>query len=1135
MNKAAFLYELVAVSVQAGASRCGLDNFVLQGARLFPSTTSPTVAASSKTVTVPFRQFRAPDDCKGELLEAKMQVAMKPHVQRHSVAKIPIDELLVHCEIKDVAIEGLIGGEVPACVVHDVLSRCVLEGLIHPALASVGPRGKQTFHVCPISVHPSLFAHNLAVCDMTLDEVRAADTDQAYVDEALWSTVGTRFAWGSRAFLSAGEAADTPWSLKIATLKRQIRAAGGCTHVPVGGHTVTTPLLSISLNGVTPRAVMDAFVVNPADVVHHASSNQIVEPSASLFVKSLLEAKIASGALVDTTVLRFLPEGSLRGTTSQAIAGTPPRPLLTLTRLAADQTQPTPPTLTKVPANKKLPNDTSELIARNLEVWLKKTVTFLKYDDVLKSDLYEDLLSSTMGTVYGAVMALNRELGWGRRKDTMYSLATSLSDFNKNVTSHFDAARLHGCMFDTHRRLLKTEVEYCPSATNAQVSKGREAAAPAMISSENEVRTPGLSILMGPSGSGKTRFAWYGVSSQFMKMGHLVVVYLCRDSEFLNALNPGASLLELVIDSYGEHFTSYPTTEEITSKLKSFNVHLIMDECDGLFTHKAIPNDDTEDPTQEGVVTKDALAKLPGKVDGKVVLSKWYFRTIASILKVFKGAHITIAGTMLDVDLKDVGPRNDWCLKYRLQPWTTEGFTAYIRHSVKETTACEDALVRVNSSELLSSLTTNARTATYLREALVKTGGNHSDEYIMDFVITEYIMMNSLQPLNNGQRARIGQLALQCACGLHSGGLNAPPSDIEIECIRKGLLMYNVERIDNTLQLAKGAAQRVSISRALTLVSLKMVGLIDNVAPLTEWDGVERMCALWAACMIPYAPGVLPKVHHSAVGFGSKVPPWMMLPDPGRPLWFVTGLPSGALSHTAVINRARGSHVDVMAPWVLIKAKSSSGPTAVKVQLEEELTKANLLVKSGDDFDSQFMSLLLSIWGHKGSTPGVSGLGPFAALMDHTTHTSHEATVATYGDNGKTLSLTKVTLPPPKLPNTSEHCNYLSLSTSVPDVPEGHVRFVLVLYGHAFSICIPDGSGPSLDMAYYPEGGCVRLLQTVQNGGKLAVGVCNSAFTKGDGAGEKALNDLFKTKSPTVPFVVDILFHPSKVQRAVDE
>ena len=224
-----------------------------------------------------------------------------------------------------------------------------------------------------------------------------------------------------------------------------------------------------------------------------------------------------------------------------------------------------------------------------------------------------------------------------------------------------------------------------------------------------------------------------------------------------------------------------------------------------------------------------------------------------------------------------------------------------------------------------------------------------------------------------------------------------------------------------------------------------------------------------------------------------------------------------------------------MAPCVLVQTKSSSGSVAVDVQLEEELIKANLLANSDDGFDRQFMDLLLNTWGRKGSTPSASGLGPFASLMGNTTHSFSTAAALTNGDNGM-LKLVTLSLISPEMPKTNKLYNYLSLSTPLPDVPEGHVRFVLVLHGRAFAICIPEGSGPILDMEYSPEGGCVRLLRTAQTKGGLVVEVCEDAFKAVNGMDNDAqeamekgkidLEDMFGKKTPTVPFVVDILFHP---------
>ena len=479
-----------------------------------------------------------------------------------------------------------------------------------------------------------------------------------------------------------------------------------------------------------------------------------------------------------------------------------------------------------------------------------------------------------------------------------------------------------------------------------------------------------------------------------------------------------------------------------------------------------------------------------------------------------------------------------------MQPWDKGRFNAYFEHQAaihvlkRENTADltkeqrlernEKLLSRVWEGMLLSTLTTNARTAAFMMNALLPVSASTlSDAYIMETVIHNYIGVNALRCLAVNERTEIGLLALQCACGLHSAGCNDPPSDIETLCIRKGLLMCNLEMSDGgTLELVEGAPWRVSISPALTLVSLRMIGLADQVELLSGWDGVERMCALWAACMIPHNPNALPKVHRSTVGFGEPVPveEWETA---GKGEVYVANLPLRALSHTAVINKPMGTHVDVVAPRMFVRVKSSARSTSLNVV--DELEGAGLVEVVGKPAaNNNIVISLQKEWGCRESTPAAWTLGPFASLYEARKDLAASSTVtmlARTKGNAWALKELPVTTKDDneQTPSTTDK-HHLALKKKADDIPKGHVRLVLVLCGNASDIGVMsvEGSPILLGTAHCQTEGCVRLMTAT--GG--TVSVCADAFQiPKDAVGP--LKDVVKDMKALVPFVVDVLFHPT--------
>ena len=749
------------------------------------------------------------------------------------------------------------------------------------------------------------------------------------------------------------------------------------------------------------------------------------------------------------------------------------------------------------------------------------------YEDAVKLDIDGKRYSSDGEKVENVIHTMNLDLKWGLKYAEIKAAANSIVELNKPKPCSFVKQQLHGrILFAGGGMPLNVFDGYCFRATNEHLSKGRQDSTPDLIGEDDALpsyRRAGLSIVMGPSGSGKTQYARHGISSKLMPPQHtergpniVVVSYstFSTTQELVKSANPAADIQRLIVEQYNTHFRGAPTEASLVATLKELNIHLILDECDGCFTH-AETDFDAETAADTGA----------NNGDKKVPILPWRGRTLASLTKVFKGVHITIVGMMVDVDLRDVGSCAPWCQKWRMQPWDKIRFNAYFEHRAaihvlgRENSANltkeqrferdEKLLNRVWEGMLLSALTTNARTAAYLVDALLSVGAvTVSDAYVMETVVDGYIGASALRCLADHERARVGLLALQCACGLHSTGCNAPRSNIETLCIKKGLLMCNLE-IVNTLKLVEGAPWRVSLSPALTLVSLRMIGLADEVEPLNGEDSVERMCALWAACMMPHNPNALPKVHRSTVSFGEV--PMDERETAGNEEMNVTDLPLCALSHTAVINRPMGAHVDIVAPRVFVRVASVAG--SIPLNVVDELERAGLVEIVGNPAANHFVKCLQREWGRE-STPAAGMLGPFASL--------YEARKDLAAFNAETMLTMNKRSERGQTPSKKGQYN-LALQKNADDIPEGHVRLVLVLCGNASGVCVMSAGGSPilLGTAHSQTEGCVRLMTAT--GGTVCV--CEDAFQIPNDAVDP-LKGVVKDMKPLVPFVVDVLFHP---------
>ena len=248
---------------------------------------------------------------------------------------------------------------------------------------------------------------------------------------------------------------------------------------------------------------------------------------------------------------------------------------------------------------------------------------------------------------------------------------------------------------------------------------------------------------------------------------------------------------------------------------------------------------------------------------------------------------------------------------------------------------------------------------------------------------------------------------------------------------------------------------------------------------------------------------------------------------------YVANLPLRALSHTAVINKPMGAHVDIMAPRVLVQAKCNSSFTQLVVGLVDEIKKSGIVEDvSKPAANNNIVISLQKEWGGE-SIPAAGMLGPFASLYEARKDLAASSTVTMLTRTKRNAWALK------ELPVATKDGNeqtpsttgqdHLALRMKADDIPKGHVRFVLVLCGNAFALKVSKaarsarGTRPVLDSANYQTEGCVRLMTAT--GG--TVSVCEDAFKMSTNCAMDDLKGVVKDMKALVPFVVDVLFHPT--------
>jgi hypothetical protein len=761
------------------------------------------------------------------------------------------------------------------------------------------------------------------------------------------------------------------------------------------------------------------------------------------------------------------------------------------------------------------------------------------YAEVMSDDVKHRLLSSNNITVS---LALSNIIGQNLEVEQtlLLACAANIAEHNRPKTVHeiLDTIVLSstGDTMDLKK--------FCAEAVHVTTTKAVEFARQG--TPENS-RVLCVSAVMGPAGVGKTAYCTQAASKNLRATVPTKRAFTYY-TKWPGGDGPCAEDVYAAAREYCK--PKGAILPEDTTYLKDVYLHVIVDECEN----------------------------FPVMTDKD--FEKWRDHRIKHFLAAFAGVHITLAGTMLDVNMVAVGSESDGFWKIRLRPWRMDNFKAFLVFTIQGLGSNLDVMTRfVESSPLLMSLTTNARAAVFMvqimRKLLDQGSVRGSPSSILDQVVFEYLKYNGLSAHTAEERASVGLAALQCALGVH---INAEepnrPSVVEAYCLRVGLVGWNLELVkapDGMQYKCVGGNRRIDMQPALVLVCLVMCGLLPSSRQIEGWCGVELITALWAACSIPYPVEVtmrlvtgtdkletrlasptghrMPYYHVSAHAFGSqqKVAGGKML---------FANIPLGDVPIVAVINADKGAGMDVVAPWLLVQAKynaSTNSPHAVNVM--DELKKAGLFLGS---LLLPLTHALTKSWG--ASTPGAppAVLAPLSQLLEHIP-TSHWGSTLTVGDDGltdlKTTQLDSGASPTLKTVAKTRVGSYrVNTEVTIDPVPANCVRVVLMLVGHAFTLKTSgikrlktsgikrlktsgikrlktsgckgkEGNSPQLQVTG-DTGGSARLLTVTKKHGVWMVAANPKAVPEEAMPALQRLAEAVMNARPEVAFVLDVVYQP---------
>jgi uncharacterized protein YukE len=583
-------------------------------------------------------------------------------------------------------------------------------------------------------------------------------------------------------------------------------------------------------------------------------------------------------------------------------------------------------------------------------------------------------------------------LAYEGRNDGFTEFANKIGAHTYRVVAYFDRTSA------TVEQLLGDEV--LPVALNAErelheyVERG--ALALDTLNSTYQNRKPGaagaarrmpLSVVTGSSGSGKTFFC-FKYLTDFLKVEqkHSATLYLRPDPDITKV----SFDLKRPIDEICKDLAAYIRTE-IEKKFSKFGLKV----KDKLNMHACVIFDEA------------GALDLCGRFEDKAFLKELCNHLG---LHLAKSVAIVVSGTgITGTNLTSAGD----AYFFRLKPWRPSDVRELFEQRkkdlvLKDGDTLETVVDAIFGHPKLRGLTSNARSAYFLRQAILSLcSSNVADSWpvqldvwapaLVATVVHEYIAGNGIQGLEFDERRVVAASVFRA---LEDAALWKPDSEglvlhppsfdglvSKSLAMARSLVTWNVELISTkpdgrqkVLELVKGERRVISVTPAIATVLFVMAGV--QVSMIRGWRAEEEVAALYAARQVVLRCFDRFQADDEKLREELRKIRLHELRKQIQPFRKVaaTQIDAGVRARktkrsrvrvpivsesSVLLNGDKASFADVIAPYMLLQAKHTSGKR-VKVDMEHELGKCCLLKSCKDN--NQVLRGLLSVWSGDAAT-----------------------------------------------------------------------------------------------------------------------------------------------------------------------
>jgi hypothetical protein len=462
-----------------------------------------------------------------------------------------------------------------------------------------------------------------------------------------------------------------------------------------------------------------------------------------------------------------------------------------------------------------------------------------------------------------------------------------------------------------------------------------------------------LCIVTGSSGSGKTYFCLHYLT-RFRRNDDKpsVALYLHpqKTAHEFQETDSGVSIADAMVEAIRTRLSS-KFNRQVTGRL-NMHVCIIFDEAGEL--------------------------GLKGLFESKTVLEGVYSRIKESLAE---DVVIVVSGT--GITGGDLDSQAD-AYFFRLKPWIKQDLRDVLapkrgRLQLKANEDLDTVVEGIVAHPKLRSLTTNARSAYFLVEAIVGLRSTYvRDSWrvqldalapaLLTKVVHGYISENGIRVLEEPQRRLVAACvfrALREAPKQVASLPNFPLLHGKETAVALSLLTLNVERFskERGLELLHGESFAISVTPAIAIVLFTMSGVQVSLVP--GWRAEEEIAALYASRVmilkildmhidtngtsrirIRTLEEELDKVR-LLVLHKQVQPPRNLHHRRRRKNEGLVRIPMTA-GKAILLNGEMSSFADVIAPYMLLQAKHTSGRN-VDVDIENELGKCCLLKSCKDD------------------------------------------------------------------------------------------------------------------------------------------------------------------------------------------